>query len=121
MPDAARRHELQVDRLRLQNDVRTTLLQGLAGLAVLVGAVYTYRQVQNSRRQLEVDRERLAYSIESSREQHELDRQGQITERFTRAIDQLGHPNTDVQLGGIYRWSASPTTLPKTGPPSCTC
>jgi hypothetical protein len=28
--------------------------------------------------------------------------QGQITERFTRAIDQLGHAQLDVQLGGIY-------------------
>ena len=95
--DAAKRHELQDSRLKLQNDVRTTLLQGLGGLAVAVGAFFTYRQVQTSRRQLE-------HSIESSREQHELDRQGQVTERFTRAIDQLGneHGQLDVVLGGIY-------------------
>jgi hypothetical protein len=64
--------------------VRTTLLQGLGGLAVLVGAFYTYRQVQTGRRQLEVAQ------------------QGQVTERFTRAIDQLGDENLDVRLGGIY-------------------
>jgi uncharacterized protein YjbI with pentapeptide repeats len=93
--DAAKRHELQDSRLKLQNDVRTTLLQGLGGLAVLVGAFFTYRQVQTSRRQLE-------HTIESSRQQHELDRQGQVTERFTRAIDQLGHAQLDVRLGGIY-------------------
>jgi hypothetical protein len=29
-------------------------------------------------------------------------REGQITERFTRAIDQLGHAHLDVRLGGIY-------------------
>jgi hypothetical protein len=47
-------------------------------------AFFTYRQVQTSRRQLEIA-------------QH-----GQVTERFTRAIDQLGHENLDVRLGGIY-------------------
>jgi Pentapeptide repeats (8 copies) len=29
-------------------------------------------------------------------------REGQITERYTRAIDQLGHAELDVRLGGIY-------------------
>jgi hypothetical protein len=82
--DAAKRHELRDSRLKLQNDVRTTLLQGVGGLAVLIGAFFTYRQVQTSRRQLEIA-------------QH-----GQVTERFTRAIDQLGHENLDVRLGGIY-------------------
>jgi Pentapeptide repeats (8 copies) len=32
----------------------------------------------------------------------EITREGQITERFTRAIDQLGHARLDVRLGGIY-------------------
>lgn len=32
----------------------------------------------------------------------EITREGQITERFTRAIDQLGHAHLDVRLGGIY-------------------
>src|SRR6266540_2264453 len=63
--------------LRAQNEVRTTLLQGLGGIVVLVGAYFTYRQLHTSR-------------------------EGQITERFTRAIDQLGHPQLDVRLGGIY-------------------
>jgi hypothetical protein len=64
-------------RLELQNDVRTTLLQGLGGLAVLLGAFFTYRQLR-------------------------IAREGQVTERFTRAIDQLGNDNMDVRLGGIY-------------------
>jgi uncharacterized protein YjbI with pentapeptide repeats len=82
--DAAKRHELRDSRLKLQNEVRTTLLQGIGGLAVLIGAFFTYRQVQTGRQQLEVAQ------------------QGQVTERFTRAIDQLGHENMDVRLGGIY-------------------
>ena len=31
-----------------------------------------------------------------------MEREGQITERFTRAIDQLGNEKLDVRLGGIY-------------------
>jgi hypothetical protein len=33
---------------------------------------------------------------------YQLSRAGQITERFTRAIDQLGSSELDVRLGGIY-------------------
>ena len=72
------------DRLKLQNDLRTTLLQGLGGLAVLGGAYFAARQLQTGREQLRVALE------------------GQVTERFTRAIDQLGSAELDVRLGGIY-------------------
>ena len=74
------------DRLKLQNEARTTLLQGFGGTVLLLGAYLTWRQLQ--------------YSIESGREQRELDRQGQITDRYTRAVDQLGSPSLDVRLGG---------------------
>jgi hypothetical protein len=66
-----------LEGLKAQNEVRTTLLQGLAGLVLLVGAYFTYRQLHTAR-------------------------EGQITERYTRAIDQLGHSEVDVRLGGIY-------------------
>jgi hypothetical protein len=48
-----------------ENAVRTTLLQGLGGAAVLLGAWFTWRQLHTAR-------------------------EGQLTERFTRAVDQLG-------------------------------
>jgi hypothetical protein len=38
--DAAKRHELRDSRLKLQNDVQTTLLQGVGGLAVLIGVLH---------------------------------------------------------------------------------
>jgi Pentapeptide repeats (8 copies) len=80
-----------LEGLKVQNEVRTTLLQGLGGVALLVGVYFTYRQVSNSREQLA-----------HSRAQLQIAQQGQITERFTRAIDQLGHAQLDVRLGGIY-------------------
>jgi hypothetical protein len=78
------RIQLQNDRLKLQNDARATLLQGLAGGVLLLGAYFTWRQVQSTRRQLSIAE------------------QGQLTERFTRAVDQLGSDRLDLRLGGIY-------------------
>jgi hypothetical protein len=71
------RWQARDNRRKLRNDARMTLLQGLGGLAVLVGATAAYRQLQ-------------------------IASEGQVTERLTRAIDQLGHQNLDVRLGGIY-------------------
>jgi hypothetical protein len=65
------------DRAKAVNDIRTTLLQGLGGAALLVGAYFTWRQVQ-------------------------IAREGQLTERFTTAVGQLSNPSVDVRLGGIY-------------------
>jgi Pentapeptide repeats (8 copies) len=78
------RIELKREQGQLQNDARATLLQALAGGALLLGAYFTWRQVQTGRQQVH------------------LAEQGQITERFTRAIDQLGSGHLDVRLGGIY-------------------
>jgi hypothetical protein len=64
-------------RLKAENDVRTTLLQGLGGAALLTGAFLTWRQLG-------------------------VTREGQITDRYTKAIDQLGSDETDVRIGGIY-------------------
>ena len=86
---ADRRVELETNRLRLQSDSRASLIQGLAGLAVFAGAAIGWRQ--------------LRHTVQTSRLQHELDRSGQITERFTRAIDQLGkRDQLEIALGGIY-------------------
>jgi uncharacterized protein YjbI with pentapeptide repeats len=65
------------DKAQELGRVRTAILAGLAGLLAALGGYYTHRTF-------------------------ELNRAGQITERFTRAIDQLGNPQIDVRLGGIY-------------------
>jgi hypothetical protein len=74
---ADRRIELQQAQAKLQNDARATLLQGVAGLLLVAGVIATWRQVQVSR-------------------------EGQITERFTRAVEQLGSDKLEVRLGGIF-------------------
>ena len=59
------------------NAIRSTLMQGFAGLAVLGGLLFTWRQVRDTR-------------------------QGQVTDRYTRAIDQLGQPGPEMRVGAIY-------------------
>jgi uncharacterized protein YjbI with pentapeptide repeats len=64
-------------RLQAASGFRPALVAGLAGLAALGSlaiATRTYRLTQ----------------------------QGQITDRYTKAIEQLGSDNTEVRLGGIY-------------------
>lgn len=65
------------DELKAQNDVRTTLLQALAGGVLLLGAYFTWRQLR-------------------------VTLEGQLTDRYTKAVDQLGSDHLDVRVGGIY-------------------
>jgi hypothetical protein len=77
VPTAKERIELQQAQSELQNNARTPLLQGLGGLLLVAGVIATWQQVL-------------------------ISREGQVTERFTRAVDQLGSQAVDVRTGGIY-------------------
>jgi hypothetical protein len=65
------------DRAGAEAVTRTGLIAGLAGLAALGGLAITART-------------------------YRLTEQGQITDRYTKAIEQLGGDKLDVRLGGIY-------------------
>lgn len=86
------KHEAaQVDvlerRLEIENNIRATLAQIVLGLGIFVGLYLTYRRIKATERQ--------AKAAEN----------GQLTERFTRAIEQLGKQgdeHTAIRLGGIY-------------------
>ncbi|MFI5914006.1 pentapeptide repeat-containing protein [Dactylosporangium sp. NPDC051541] len=41
-------------------------------------------------------------AVDSTREQTDTTRRGQLTDRFTAAVDQLGSDRQEVRLGGIY-------------------
>jgi Pentapeptide repeats (8 copies) len=60
-----------------ESEFRGHLLQALGGLVLAVGAYFTGRTFA-------------------------LNREGQITERFTRAVEQLADEKLDIRLGGIY-------------------
>ena len=77
------------------NSARGSLIQGMVGLAALAGILVAWQQLQAEREQTRTDRHQLT-------EQLTLTRQGQVAERFTRAIDQLGSDRLAQRLGGIY-------------------
>jgi hypothetical protein len=74
---AEKRVELRQAQEQLQENARATMLQAIAGALLVAGVIATWRQVH-------------------------ISREGQITERFSRAVDHLGSDNPDVRLGGIY-------------------
>jgi hypothetical protein len=87
---------LQKDQLiKARNDARSGLLTALALGGAFIGGYVGLRQ-------LELAREQLQHNLEASRGTLDLTRRGQLTERFTRAIDQLGSDKLDVRIGGIY-------------------
>jgi hypothetical protein len=77
------------------NGARTTLVQGVVGLAALAGILVAWQQLQTDRANSTEDRRQLT-------EQLTLTRQGQVAERFTRAVEQLGGDELEQQLGGIF-------------------
>jgi uncharacterized protein YjbI with pentapeptide repeats len=71
-------------KLELENEARKTIAQILAGLAVLVTFYYTAKQLSLTQEQVLVTQE------------------AQITERFTRATEQLASDKLEARVGGIY-------------------
>jgi hypothetical protein len=74
--------------LKAKNDVRTTLVQALGGLAVAGGLAVTYRTYRQNR--TEQDR---TYKLRQAE---------QVNERYTKAVEQLGHEKAPVRLGALH-------------------
>jgi hypothetical protein len=85
---------LEKDLLQYETDNRvkiwSAIVQAAGGAALLIGLLFTWRNLRAT--QLKLD----------------IDRQGQLTNRFTQATSQLGAqlsngtPNVEARLGGIY-------------------
>jgi uncharacterized protein YjbI with pentapeptide repeats len=69
---------------QIENESRGTLGQILSGVAVLTGLIFAWQQLGQTSENLRVSQE------------------GQITDRFSRAVDQLGSDDLTIRLGGIY-------------------
>jgi hypothetical protein len=78
------------ERPALVNEYRRTWAQIIGGFGLLLGLYFTWRRIEISEQELEATRDQ------------------QVTERFTRAIDQLGatddkqNKRMEIRLGGIY-------------------
>jgi hypothetical protein len=44
----------------------------------------------------------MQHTLETTRQQLNLTEQGQVTDRYTRAVEQLGHEKAPVRLGALY-------------------
>ena len=77
LADDTARIKALTDLAAARNAVRTTLIQAIAGALFFVTAFIAWRQVQATR-------------------------SGQLTDRFTKTIEQLGSEKTEVRLGALY-------------------
>jgi hypothetical protein len=64
-------------RFSAESSIRATMLQAIGGLVVLVGLCLTARTVY-------------------------LARETHVTDRLTKAVDQLGHDKAEVRVGAIF-------------------
>ena len=86
------------DAAELENKFRTTIAQIFGGLLVLVGLYLTWRRIVATDKNVEVAQK----NFEIARRTLSVTEKGHVTERFTRAIDQLGSEKLEIRLGGIY-------------------
>jgi hypothetical protein len=79
------------DRVTIENAARQTLAQIVGGVVLIAGLFFTWANLQITQ--------------ETATKNQEIAREGQITDRFTKAITQLGEQGPEklaVRLGGIY-------------------
>ena len=79
----------------VENSARVTLAQIIGGLALLLGLWFTFQSVRTGRENLRITEE------------------GNITERFCKAVDMLGSDKLELRLGGIYALERLAKTYPK--------
>lgn len=99
------RVQLETALLQYETDNRikiwTAIVQAAGGTALLVGLLFTARNLRATQDKLDIDR------------------QGQLTNRFIQATGQLGaelkdgEPNVEVRLGGIYALNRISNDWPK--------
>jgi hypothetical protein len=82
-------HETALDNARGR---LLTLGAGLVAAAALVFTALNFSLLRPNSEQAD----------QWQRRTHELTEQGQVTDRYTKAIEQLGSKELDVRIGGIY-------------------
>jgi len=94
---------------KAKRDLVQALALITAGVAGAFGIYFTWRGqritregLQLTRADLESTQKDTAQQLHLTQQELHLTERGQITERFTRAIDQLGSKELEIRLGGIY-------------------
>jgi Pentapeptide repeats (8 copies) len=92
------RHVVGLDsssRFDRENEARKTLSQILGGLVLLVGFYFTWQN-------LAITRESQVAAEKATQDNLRIAQEGQITDRFGKAITQLGDTKIEIRLGAIY-------------------
>src|ERR1700730_10769165 len=103
------------DRITFENELRvnriqviTTVVQALGGIAVLIGVYFAWANLKTTQEAQRDTQRSQEETQESQRKTIQITNEGQITDRFTKAIDQLGatddkgNSRLELRLGGIY-------------------
>lgn len=72
------------ERIKIENGNLTTIAQICGGLVILVGLFFTGWNTRIAQRNMEIAEA------------------GKITDRFSKAVEQLGNDKLEIRLGGIY-------------------
>lgn len=86
----------------LVDEKRGILVSSVGTGATIVGGIVLLVNVYLATKRLNLDTSQLEMNIRKIEDDKELTESRLISERFSRAIDQLGSDNIHVRLGGIY-------------------
>jgi hypothetical protein len=70
------------------NQIRAAIVQGLGAVVVVAGAYVAWRQLQ--------------HNVRAGHAQAELQRAGIVTDRYTRAVEQLASKDRTIRVGAIH-------------------
>jgi Pentapeptide repeats (8 copies) len=109
------------DRLKAANDVRTALVATIVAIGALAGLVFTALNLRVSQRTLQATfesvndaRDAQRAAEKAQRETLRLQRESQVAERYTKAIEQLGNQQElDVRMGAVYALEQIASDLPE--------
>ncbi len=82
--EAGKTFDRENAKLKLEDDTRKTFAQIVGGAVLLGGLVFTFN----------------TFRLQQST--YQLQQEGQFTDRFTKAVTQIGDEKLEVRLGGLY-------------------
>lgn len=78
-----------------KKDLVQSFAQLMGGTILFFGLIFTWRNIRATERNIKNTQETTLRNLEIAQE-------GQVTQRFSKAIEQLGSDRLEIRLGGIY-------------------
>ncbi|MGW3957967.1 pentapeptide repeat-containing protein [Streptomyces sp. NPDC004752] len=103
--DAGQLHKLGKDsgpKATVVTGFRTSIAASAVAAVAGTGIYFTSRTLAVTRQSLEVTRKTLEHTQEKDSRQEELTREGQVTDRYVKAVTLLASDKTTEQMGGVY-------------------